>query len=193
MPTENTDTKFDIDLGAWFFIIGALILWFIDSNKINPSNIVLALSTAFITSSLVLTGFLAIPNILNRVKKRYRDKAIEIRSKISLARKKQVKITDVNRLIFIDKEILQLREDLKEILENSFRNKVIWPIALFSITIIATYQDLGIYIKLNNSLLMVSLFIFGVYRLVVLANDILLILDDEVKTKKFKYFEKYQY
>ena len=73
------------------------------------------------------------------------------------------KYESLEEQIITDQEILSLRESLKGFKRDYFERCVVYSAILFSITLLLTFVDLGIYLQIPNLVFMVVFFLWGLY------------------------------
>ncbi len=148
-----------------FVIGGLIILWFVSTKNINPSEPLKVVSIVLLTFPLILLGIFAIPSIKKSIKKYYKEGRDEINQKIKNIREEQGKINDIEELINLDKEVVFLREGLRGMQSNRFEKSSIFSAIWFIVTLFILYLDLGIYLNIATKTLGTITFLVGVYYL----------------------------
>jgi ABC-type multidrug transport system fused ATPase/permease subunit len=159
--------KFDLkpNLQTLFFILGFVILYFINLKNIDPSEALKVISIPLLTLPFILLGIYAITNIKNGIRKYYQKEHNKIMDKIKELRLKQTKSQNDNEFISLERDILYAAGELNDVQSDRFEKNSIVSAFWFLVTIFILYLDLGTYINIPSKTLGVVSFLVGIYYL----------------------------
>jgi len=155
-----------------FFVVGVIFLFGMNYAQFDPTKLIFTLSIIFLVFPLTLLGIFASPKIRRSVKKHYWIERECISEEIRKLRNKQEKLDDIDKQIKIDQEILSLREEMRSFRENRFERCILYSLILFTLSIFLTFFDLGGYINTPNQVLLVIIFLWGVYYVFYMVQSI---------------------
>lgn len=155
---------------TYFLILGVIFVLFVQSKDLDISEPFKILSGIFISFPLLLLAIFAVSNIKISVKNYYQEKKDNINNLIKQLRNQQEKMTDTNKLLDLDREIIIKREELKGVQSNRFEKSSIFSIIWFIISFLIFYLKLGIYINLSSNILGLITFLIGSYYIAEMLN-----------------------
>ena len=160
MKKENWISR--LEMKSWFFIIGIFLLWGMNQINFDPTDFLRIVLPILLFSSFGLLGIFALTEVRKTVKEHYSRKTKNIQRDMEGMRQRQ-KHEELEEQIKTDQEILSLRESLRGFKRNYFENCVIYSAILFTIALLLTFIDLGLYIQVPNSILIALFFLSGLF------------------------------
>jgi len=151
-----------LNMQSWFYIIGLIILIFFNYVRFDPTEFFRILSPILIVSSFAFLGILAISEIRHSIKEYSSKKTNEILREIEGLRKRQI-TENLEDQIITDKDILNLRESLRNFKNNYFERYITYSTILFAFTLLSTFVNFGLYIDISNMVVMVIFFLWGLF------------------------------
>jgi len=165
-----------LDLKYWMWIIGVAFLVLLTYIKFNPTDFIRVLAPILLTTSFLLRGIFASPEIRKSIIEDFSRKNKNTLRDIEGMRERQ-KMEDLEEQIRTDKDILYLRESLRGFKRTSFQKFVIYSAILFTITFLLTYMDIGQYIQMPNLIIITFFFFSGLFYFTRMINSIFFALN----------------
>jgi hypothetical protein len=157
--------NFKPKMDLWFTTITVALLIFFTYAHINPKDLWITLSSIFLGVTVVLLSAGWIPQVREKIKGYYSNKASEINKEISRIRRQQSKMTSVREIFNLDNDIVSLRGELLGVQPSRFGRCCIYSIIWFAITLAVFYLSLGNFIGLSDMVLGTATFFIGLFYL----------------------------